>query len=170
MGLLGAEFSFSVVTMSDKGSRGEREDTSGVYLKTILSDMGYRLVDYRIVPDKKEVIIKTLVELVDSKESDLIITTGGTGLSPTDVTPEAMVSVIDYEVPGMAEAMRHASMQKTSRAMLSRGKAGVRGKSLIINLPGSLKAVRENFEVVQPVLRHALEKIKGSTSDCGAES
>jgi molybdopterin adenylyltransferase len=95
------------------------------------------------------------------------VTTGGTGVSPSDVTPEAMIEILDKEIPGMAEAMRSASLLKTSRAMLSRGKAGIRGESLIINFPGSLKAVRENLEVVLSVIPHALEKIRGGTSDCG---
>ena len=162
-------FSFGVITMSDKGSRGEREDTSGEYLKTTLTEAGFQLEAYRIVPDDRQTIVNTLIEFVDEIQVDLVVTTGGTGLSPSDVTPEAMCDVLKYEIPGMAEAMRSASLAKTSRAMLSRGRAGVRGKSLIINLPGSLKAVRENLEVVLPVFGHALEKIQGSTADCGAE-
>lgn len=162
------KYSFAVVTMSDKGARGEREDTSGAYLQETLKAEGYSLAHYQIIPDKRKVIIDTLNMLVDDKGIDLIVTTGGTGVSPTDVTPEAMNEVLDKEVPGMAEAMRSASLAKTSRAMLSRGKVGIRKESLIINLPGSLKAARENLDVVLPVLVHALEKIKGETSDCGA--
>ena len=161
-------YTFGVVTMSDKGARGEREDTSGHYLLKTLTDCGFRQVLYTVIPDERTVIAETLVEAVDSNKISLIVTTGGTGLSPRDVTPEAMDDVLEKEIPGMAEAMRAASLKKTSRAMLSRGRVGVRGESLIINLPGSLKAVRENLEVVLPVISHALEKIQGSDSDCGS--
>ena len=163
------KISFAVLTLSDKGSRGEREDTSGLYLKNTLIESGYELKSYAIIPDKKQEIIDALLDLTDRQKISLIVTTGGTGVSPTDVTPEAMVEVIHKEIPGMAEAMRAASLLKTSRGMLSRGIVGIRGESLIINLPGSLKAVKENFEVVLPVLSHAIEKIMGETSDCGAE-
>lgn len=159
--------SFAVLTMSDKGSQGNREDTSGRYLQEKLLEQGYVLKDYRIIPDRKELIVETLIELTDVQQNALVVTTGGTGLSPSDVTPEAMERVLEKEIPGMAEAMRSASLQKTSRAMLSRGKAGVRGKSLIVNLPGSLKAVRENLEVILDVIPHALEKIQGGQGDCG---
>ncbi len=161
-------YSFAVLTMSDKGSRGEREDTSGEYLQRKLTEEGYALQSYTVIPDNKQVIIDSLIDLVDQKKISLIVTTGGTGVSPSDITPEAMVHVIEREVPGMAEAMRSASLLKTSRAMLSRGKVGTRGESLIINLPGSLKAARENLDVVLPVIQHALEKIRGGESDCGA--
>ncbi|MBW1635175.1 MAG: MogA/MoaB family molybdenum cofactor biosynthesis protein [Deltaproteobacteria bacterium] len=161
------KYSFAVLTLSDKGSRGEREDTSGAYIKEKLNAGGYRLLAYNIIPDQKQVIIDALLDLTDRQKIDLVITTGGTGVSPTDITPEAMMEVVEREIPGMAEAMRAASMLITPRAMLSRGKAGIRGESLIINLPGSLKAARENLDVVLPVLNHALEKIKGGTGDCG---
>ena len=170
MVLLKEKYSCAVLTLSDKGSRGEREDTSGEYLKNILIKAGFELQFYKIIPDQKEIIVESLLDLVDNRKITFIVTTGGTGVSPTDVTPEAMEEVLEKEIPGMAEAMRAASLEKTDRAMLSRGKAGIRGESLIINLPGSLKAVRENFEVVLPVVPHALEKILGGTSDCGAES
>ena len=161
------QYTFAVLTMSDKGSRGEREDTSGQYLQERLAEEGYILQSYQVIPDKKQIIIDSLVALVDQQKISLIVTTGGTGVSPSDITPEAMASVIEKEIPGMAEAMRSASLLKTSRAMLSRGKVGIRQQSLIINLPGSLKAVRENLEVVIPVIPHALEKIRGGESDCG---
>lgn len=161
-------YSFAVLTMSDKGARGEREDTSGPYLRERLEQEGFVLQSYRVIPDQKQVIVDRLRELADDLKVALIVTTGGTGLSPSDVTPEAMTEVLDKEIPGMAEAMRSASLLKTSRAMLSRGKAGVRRESLIINFPGSLRAVKENLEVVLPVLSHALEKIRGGTGDCGA--
>ncbi len=158
---------FAVLTMSDKGSRGEREDTSGAYLQETLQQAGFLLAEYRIIPDKKQVIIDTLLEFVDTKNIALVITTGGTGVSPSDQTPEAMAEVLEKEIPGMTEAMRAASMNKTSRAMLSRGMAGIRGDSLLVNLPGSLKAVKENLEVIIDVLPHALEKIQGGQGDCG---
>ena len=160
-------YAFAVVTMSDKGARGEREDTSGAYLQERLAQEGFELQSYKVIPDQKQVIIDHLKMLADTMSIPLIVTTGGTGVSPTDVTPEAMSEILDQELPGMAEAMRSASLLKTSRAMLSRGKAGIRKTSLIINMPGSLKAVKENLDVVLPVLRHALEKIGGETSDCG---
>ena len=167
MPTLAQAYSFAVLTMSDKGARGEREDTSGRYLQERLVEEGYILQFYEIIPDQKQVIVDKLKKLADAQKISLIVTTGGTGLSPTDVTPEAMAEVLEKEIPGMAEAMRSASLLKTSRAMLSRGKVGIRGESLIINFPGSLKAVRENLEVVLPVIPHALEKIGGGTSDCG---
>lgn len=163
-----SSYTFAVVTLSDKGARGEREDTSGAYLRQTLAEAGYEELDYLVIPDVEDIIVENLIELVDARKVDLVITTGGTGVSPSDVTPEAMTRVAHREIPGMAEAMRSASLAKTSRAMLSRGKVGIRHESLIVNLPGSLKAARENLEVVLPVFDHALEKIKGGTSDCGA--
>ena len=161
------QFTFAVVTMSDKGARGEREDTSGAYLLEKLTEEGYTRAGYTLVPDAVPAIVEALRGYSDNERLSLIVTTGGTGLAPTDVTPEAMSEVIEKEVVGMAEAMRLASLQKTPNAMLSRGRAGIRGTTLIINLPGSLKAVRENLEVVLPVLPHALEKIRGDQGDCG---
>ncbi len=160
-------FSFGVLTMSDKGARGERVDTSGPYLLKTLKGLGYEQKAYAIVPDRVETIKNTLISWVDIEEIDLIITTGGTGVAPTDVTPEAMDDVLEKELPGMAEAMRAESLKKTPHAVLSRGRAGIRGNSLIINLPGSEKAARENIAVLLPCLVHALDKIQGGTSDCG---
>ncbi|MEN8200180.1 MAG: MogA/MoaB family molybdenum cofactor biosynthesis protein [Thermodesulfobacteriota bacterium] len=162
-----SRFSFGVLTMSDKGSRGEREDTSGPYLKKLLTVEGYRQKEYAVIPDQVEGIRDTLINWVDKEKIDLIITTGGTGVAPTDVTPEAMAMVVEKEIPGMAEAMRAESLKKTPNAVLSRGKAGIRDRSLIINLPGSEKAARENIAVLLPSLAHALDKIQGGTSDCG---
>ena len=125
-----------------------------------------KVTHYQVIPDDAEIIVETLVKWVDTDKVDLILTTGGTGLSPRDVTPEATARVLDWEIPGMAEAMRVASMQKTPHAMLSRAKAGVRRQSMIINLPGSPKGVRENLEVVMPALGHGLKKLKGDPSDC----
>jgi molybdopterin adenylyltransferase len=161
-------FSFAVITMSDKGARGEREDSSGRLLQDLLKEEGYNLLAYKIVPDNIDDIVRTVRDLVDVKLIDLVVTTGGTGVAPTDVTPEAMQDIIEKDIPGMAEAMRAASLKKTPHAVLSRGRAGIRGKSLIINLPGSKKAARENIEVLLPALPHALDKIKGGTSDCGS--
>lgn len=161
-------YSFAVLTMSDKGSRGDREDTSGQYLQKKLTDEGYSLESYTVIPDVEQLIADNLKQLVDDQKICLIVTTGGTGVSPSDVTPEAMTHVIEREIPGMAEAMRSASLLKTNRAMISRGKVGIRKESLIINFPGSLKAVKENLEVVLPVIPHTLEKIRGEESDCGA--
>jgi len=162
-----ANYSAGVLTLSDKGSRGEREDTSGAMLRELLAAAGFRLDAYGVIPDRQELIERTLVEWVDERKIDLIVTTGGTGVSPSDRTPEATRRVIEREVPGLAEAMRHASLEKTVQAVWSRGVAGIRGESLIINLPGSRRAARENIEVVLPALAHGLYKLKGGTADCG---
>lgn len=158
---------FAVVTMSDKGARGEREDTSGLNLISLLETAGYEKAFYTVIPDNKDIIVQTLKELCDTQKIPLILTTGGTGLAPTDITPEAMSAVIEKEVPGIAEFMRLESMKITPRACLSRGRAGIRGESLIINLPGSKKASEENILAVLPVLNHAIEKMLGDQSDCG---
>ncbi len=159
-------FTIGILTLSDKGSRGEREDLSGQVIRDMIAPLG-EVTHYQIVPDDLDIIIQTLVDWVDTDRVDLILTTGGTGLSPRDVTPEATARVLDWEIPGMAEAMRAASMQKTPHAMLSRARAGVRRRSMIINLPGSPKGVRENLEVVLPALGHGLRKLKGDPADCG---
>ena len=154
----------AVLTLSDKGSKGEREDVSGLLIKDMLKGIGAEVKHYEILPDEKELIKEKLI--IYSKEVDLILTTGGTGLSPRDVTPEATLEVIDRQVPGIVEAMRSEGLKKTSRAMLSRAVAGVKGRSLIINLPGSPKAVEENLAVILDVIPHAIEKIKGDPSEC----
>ncbi len=156
----------AVLTLSDKGSRGEREDLSGPLIGEMLQRIGAEIRYSSILPDEKELIRERLVEYAE--KVDLILTTGGTGLSPRDVTPDATREVIDREIPGIAEAMRSEGMKKTGRAMLSRAIAGVRGRALILNLPGSPKAVRENLGVVLDVLAHAVEKIKGDMTECGA--
>ncbi|WP_136795816.1 MogA/MoaB family molybdenum cofactor biosynthesis protein [Desulfosediminicola ganghwensis] len=161
------EFTFAVVTMSDKGSRGERVDTSGSHIKETLLEEGYTFEDYAMIPDSIPVIVDTLKKIADTQRVALLVTTGGTGVAPTDVTPEAMLQVIEKEVPGIAEYMRLESLKKTPHAALSRGKVGIRGTTLIVNLPGSLKAVRENLETILPILPHALEKIRGDEGDCG---
>ena len=160
-------FTVGILTISDKGSRGERQDKSGEAIREILSSMDARIVNYDIVPDEKELIVEKLVKWVDEGDLDVLITTGGTGLTPRDVTPEATLAVVDRIVPGFAEAMRAESLKKTPMAMLSRAVVGARGKCLIINLPGSPKAVRECLEVVLPALPHAVETLKDQAGECG---
>ena len=154
----------AVLTLSDKGAEGKREDLSGPTIEEMLKGVGAEVKHYEILPDEKGMIEEKLREY--SEKVDLILTTGGTGLSPRDVTPEATREVIDREIPGIAEAMRLGGLKKTPRSMLSRAVAGVRGKALIINLPGSPRAVQENLGVILDVLPHAIEKIRGSQSDC----
>lgn len=156
-----------VITVSDKGFRGDREDKSGPEIIKILADMGISVTDRMIIPDEKELIAEALRKYADIRKLDLVITTGGTGVSPRDVTPEATLQVIDREVPGMAEAMRRESAIITPHAMISRAVTGIRGRSLIINLPGSPKGVRENLAIILPALKHAVEKIRGDEGDCG---
>lgn len=155
-----------VITISDKGSRGEREDLSGKEVIRILEECGFSIEDYRTIPDEKDIIKSTLLEFSDARKFGLVITTGGTGVSPRDVTPDATLEVIEREIPGMAEAMRRESLKKTPHAMISRAVAGIRSESLIINLPGSPGGARENLAVLLPALRHTIEKIKGDQSDC----
>jgi molybdenum cofactor synthesis domain-containing protein len=155
-----------VITLSDKGSRGERVDLSGPEVTRMLKEIGIETTCYEVVPDEADVIEAKLIEFVDDRRLDLVVTTGGTGVSPRDVTPDATLKVIDREIPGMAEAMRRESMLKTPHAMISRAVAGIRKTTLIINLPGSPKGVRENLAVILPALKHAIEKIKGDPSDC----
>ena len=161
-------FRAAVLTISDRGSRGERKDLSGDALQDLLNKSGFQVVLRDIVPDELEQIQATLIEWVDQRGLPLIVTTGGTGLTPRDVTPQATQSVIDYEVPGMAEAMRAESLKKTPHAMLSRAVSGVRKQSLIINVPGSPKAAVENLSVVIPALEHALSKLAGDPTECAA--
>ncbi len=156
-----------VLTLSDKGSRGEREDTSGPQLQKLLRTAGYEISAYLIIPDQQDLIEQTLVKWVDELQLDLIITTGGTGVSPRDRTPEATRNVIELEVPGLSETMRQSSLQQTMQAVWSRGIAGIRKRCLILNLPGSKKAAQENLETVLPALQHGLYKLKGGEADCG---
>ena len=154
----------AVITVSDKGAKGEREDLSGPAVEETLRGIA-DVVSREVIPDDADVIMERLVKLADTG-LELIVTTGGTGVSPRDVTPEATLAVIDRELPGMAEAMRAASMAKTPRAMLSRAVCGVLGGTLVVNLPGSPRAAKENLAVLVPVIPHAVEKIRGSDADC----
>ena len=160
-------FSCGVLTVSDKGSQGKRQDTSGPAIVEMLESTGLAVIARAIVPDREAAVRETLLQWVDHLGLDLVVTTGGTGVAPSDLTPEATRRVLDREVPGISEAMRRASLEKTPHAMLSRGLAGIRKNSLMINLPGSERAVRENLAVVLAALPHALAKIRGDAADCG---
>lgn len=157
---------FGILTVSDRCSRGEAEDKSGPAIREIVSPLG-EVTAYRVVPDEKEQIGAALTEFADVLGCDFVFTTGGTGFAPRDVTPEATKAVIEKEVPGIPEAIRAESLKITPKAMLSRAVAGIRGKTLIVNLPGSPKAVRESLAVVLPVLEHAKETLSGETISCG---
>ena len=157
----------AVITLSDKGSRGERVDTSGPKASEILREHGFEIIEEILLPDEMAQIKKELIRLSDSRQVDLIITTGGTGLSPRDCTPEATLAVADRNVPGIAEAIRAGSMTITKRAMLSRGVSVTRKKTLIINLPGSKKAVEESLSFIIDQLPHGLDTLRGNTQDCG---
>lgn len=159
-------FTLGILTVSDKGSRGEREDVSGKVIKEMLAALNVNLLKYEVVPDEREVISGRLTEWSDTDGIDLIVTAGGTGLTPRDVTPEATLAVLDRVAPGFVEAMRAESLKQTPMAMLSRAVCGTRGRSLIINLPGSPKAVRECLEIVMPALPHAIETLKGEAEEC----
>jgi molybdopterin adenylyltransferase len=163
-------FTFAVITISDKGASGKRIDTSGAGLKQFLEGEGFTLVHYEIVPDEQAQIGAATIRAVDDMSADLVLTTGGTGVSPRDVTPESMDQVFAREIPGIAEAMRAASLKITPHAVLSRGRAGIRGQSMIINLPGSRKGALENLHTVLPAIHHGLLKIKGDDGDCAAVS
>ena len=155
-----------VITVSDRGSRGERIDESGPEISRMLEAIEIEIINRQIVPDEKEVIGQLLLKCCNRGDVDLIITTGGTGVSPRDVTPDATREVIEREIPGIAESMRRQSAAVTPHAMISRALAGIRGRTLIINLPGSPKAVKENLGVLIPALKHTIEKIKGDETEC----
>ena len=156
----------AVLTVSDRSFRGERPDEGGPLVAEILKNAGYEVVRTAIVPDEQAQIEEKLRQIADSGEVQLLVTTGGTGFAPRDVTPEATLAVCDRLTPGIPEAMRYASMQVTNRAMLSRAQAGIRKGTLIINLPGSPKAAKENLEAVLPALSHGLEMLSGRPADC----
>jgi molybdenum cofactor synthesis domain-containing protein len=161
------EYKAAILTASDKGAVGQREDLSGPELEKLLTGMGFSIIARTVVPDEREQIASALIDLCDNKNADLILTTGGTGFSPRDITPEATHDVIHREVPGIPEAMRQESLKITNRAMLTRAIAGIRNQTLIINMPGSPKAARECFEVIRPALLHAMEILTGRGSECG---
>jgi len=155
-----------ILTLSDKGSKGEREDLSGKALKDFSEVEGWKVIKYEIIPDEKEQIVEILKIWVDKEKLDFIITTGGTGVYPRDVTPEATKEIIEKEIPGIPEYIRYISYPLTPMAALTRGVAGIRKKTLIINLPGSPKAIKEIFPKLIPIIKHAIEKIKGNPSEC----
>ncbi len=159
-------FTAAWVTMSDKGAKGERVDESGPLIGQMVTEDGYEVVEEILIPDDRETIEKTLIRLADQRQVNVVFTTGGTGFAPRDVTPEATIAVCERMAPGIAEAMRAYSMTKTPRAMLSRAVSGIRGQTLIINMPGSPKAVRECLEFILPSLRHGLEILLGRAHDC----
>jgi len=156
---------FGILTVSDKGSQGQRYDESGVTIRDKLALLGGKVVNYEIVPDEKDIIISKLSEWADKGNIDVILTTGGTGLGPRDITPEATLAVVDRIVPGLVETMRAETFKKTPFAILSRAVTGIRKRCLIINLPGSTKAVQECLEVVLPVIPHAVDIIKGVVTE-----
>jgi molybdopterin adenylyltransferase len=156
----------AVVTLSDKASAGLRADASGPLLVQLLRELGAVSRDAIVIPDDQPTIETTLIQLADAGDIDLVLTTGGTGLAPRDRTPEATLAVADRMAPGFAEAMRHASLSVTANAMLSRSTSAVRRSTLIINMPGSPKACREQFAVIAPVLEHAVETLRGEAFEC----
>ena len=162
----GRAFTAAIITVSDKGSAGKRIDESGPLIEKMLQDAGYDVKEKLIIPDEKSVISASLIRLADQRQINLILTTGGTGFSPRDVTPEATIAVCERMADGISEAIRMNSMQYTKRAMLSRAKSGIRGRSLIINLPGSPKAVKETLEFLIPNVKHGIEILTGNASEC----
>ena len=166
--IMADKYKVAVVTMSDKGSIGQRTDESGPLITSIMEDWGLaEVVETVLIPDDLEIIKNTLIDLCDNKKVDMVLTTGGTGLSPRDVTPEATLAVAHRNVPGIAEYMRAKSFEITPKAMLSRAVSVMRGQTLIINLPGSPKAVRENLGFILPALDHGLEIMTGRGGECG---
>ncbi|MCP2520846.1 MogA/MoaB family molybdenum cofactor biosynthesis protein [Candidatus Aminicenantes bacterium AC-708-M15] len=157
---------FAILTISDRSYKGERKDKSGPLLRDLIVNKHGEVKIMKIIPDEKELIEKELKEIADKGEADIILTTGGTGFSLRDVTPEATKAVIEKEVPGLPEAMRFKSMEVTPHAMLSRGVAGIRKRTLIVNLPGSPKGAKENLEIILPALKHGIEILKGISNEC----
>jgi len=158
----------AVLCISDSGFAGEREDKSGPLIIEMMKDKAETVL-YKCLPDEQDMISEEMVKICDTGEADIILTTGGTGFAPRDVTPEATLAVAERLVPGIPEAMRQKSLEITDRAMLSRAVAGIRGETLIINLPGSPKAVKENLETIIPVFNHAVELIHGRVKNCAAD-
>lgn len=160
---MSAQIRAVAITVSDACSRGERRDESGEALVQLLKELGAEIVETKVVSDDLEPLVQTLQHTAERRDVNLIVTTGGTGLAPRDNTPEATLQVIEREAPGLAEAMRFGTLQQTPMAMISRGVCGVRFGTLIINLPGSPKGVRESFAIIKPVLNHAIDLLSGST-------
>ena len=163
------EYTAAVITVSDKGSQGLREDTSGPALVKMLEESGFTIVETGIIPDDFDLIKETLIRLADEKKVCLALTTGGTGFSHRDVTPEATLAVVEREARGIPEAMRAFSLTVTPRASLSREAAGLRGDTVIVNLPGSRKAATENLSAVLSSLKHGIDILRGNDADCGEE-
>lgn len=159
--------SAGVITASDKGSKGEREDISGSIINEMLKNKGYEVVKRSVLPDDRQLLATEIISMCDELKVNLIITTGGTGFSPRDITPEATKDVLEREVPGICEAIRAHSMTITKRAMLSRGISGIRKNTLIVNLPGSPKAVNESLDYIIDTIEHGLEILTGQTGECG---
>jgi molybdopterin adenylyltransferase len=156
----------AILPLSDKGARGEREDKSGPALAQWLSEQGAKVMHTEVIPDDEELIVVKLMGWADSRAFDLILTTGGTGVSPRDVTPDATLKVVERTIPGFSEEMRRASFAKTPHALISRAVAGIRAQTLIINLPGSPKGAIENLAAIWPAVPHAVAKIAGDQTDC----
>jgi molybdenum cofactor synthesis domain-containing protein len=163
------ELSIAIITVSDKGYRGEREDRSGKYIQEYFKEKGWKIADYTIVPDETEIIMDKLKEICDTGAANLVLTTGGTGFSSRDVTPEATEAVIEKKVPGFSEIIRIEGQKKTPRAILSRGISGIRKKTLIINLPGSIKGVKDSLELIYRPVPHGLDILAGRDGECGQE-
>ncbi len=164
--MLSKVYRAAIITASDKGAAGEREDVSGKTLKEILLKNGYSIASYCVLPDDHNLLAAEMMRLADNDLCDVVFTTGGTGLSPRDVTPEATLSIAHRQVPGISEAMRAASLKITNRAMLSRGVSVIRNRTLIINLPGSPKAVKESLDVILEAVLHGLAILRGDGSEC----
>jgi molybdenum cofactor synthesis domain-containing protein len=161
-------FTAAVITVSDKGAAGEREDLSGPIISDMLKEAAIEVVRTIIIPDEREQIEQELIKCADDLDIALVVTTGGTGFAPRDVTPEATIAVCTRMTPGISEAMRAESLKITNRAVLTRQQAGIRGGTLIINLPGSPKAAKENLAAVLPAIEHGLEMLRGAKRDCAA--
>ena len=163
------DLKIAVITVSDKGYRGEREDRSGKYIVDYFKENGWVVSDYAVVPDETDIIKDKLIDICDNEKANLIITTGGTGFSLRDVTPEATEEVIEKKVPGFSEMLRIEGQKKTPRAILSRGVSGIRKNTLIINIPGSIKGVKDSLELIYRSLPHGIDILAGRDAECGQE-